>query len=114
MLDIHTISLIVTLVAMAAGGVWKLSRVEAALRTDIKQSRDEVEQKQDRVSREFGETVTAIRQKLHDVELWTANTFLRRDSFDRAQEDIKAEMKALGDKLEARLERMEEKIDRNA
>jgi hypothetical protein len=112
MLDVHTISLIVTLVAMAAGGVWKLSRVEAALRIDIKQSRDEIEEKQERVSRDFGEAVAAIRQKLHEVELWTANTFLRRDSFYKVQEELKTEMKALGDKIETRLERMEEKIDR--
>jgi hypothetical protein len=51
---------------------------------------------------------------VHEVELWTANTFLHRDSVYKAQEDLKAEMKALGDKIDARLERMEEKIDRRS
>jgi hypothetical protein len=112
MLDIHTISLILALVAMSAGGVWQLSRVETALRKDITRARDEIEAKQDQELRHFAETAAAIRQKVHEVELWTANTFLRRDSFYKAQEDLKAEMKALGDKIDARLERMEEKIDR--
>ncbi|MGE3150338.1 MAG: hypothetical protein AB7K04_14870 [Pseudorhodoplanes sp.] len=110
--DIQTLSLILTLMGLAAGGVWKLSRVEAALRADINQSRDEIERKQERATREFGESAAAIRQKVHEVELWAANTFVRRDSFDKAQEDLKKEMKTIGDKLEARLERMEEKIDR--
>jgi len=110
--DVQTITLIVTLVAMSAGGVWQLSRVEAALRRDITQARDEIEARQDREVRTVGDSVAALRQKLHEVELWTANTFLRRDSFYKAQEELKAEMKTLGERLEARLERMEEKIDR--
>jgi hypothetical protein len=79
--------------------------VEAALRKDITRARDEIEAKQDQEVRHFAETAAAIRQKVHEVELWTANTFLRRDSFYKAQEDLKAEMKALGDKIDARLER---------
>jgi hypothetical protein len=114
MLDSQTITLVLSLVAMSAGGVWQLSRVEAALRKDITRSRDEIEAKQDQQVRHFAENLAALRQRLHEVELWTANTFLRRDSFYKAQEELKAEMKALGDKIEARLERMEEKIDRKA
>lgn len=111
LLDIQTISLILTLIGISAGGVWQLSRVEKALRGDIAESRDEVERKQDRHSQEFGETVAAIRQKVADVELYAANNYVRRDGFYKVQEQMTSDIRALGDKIEARFVRLETKLD---
>lgn len=111
MLDIQTISLILTLIGMSAGGVWQLSRVESALRKDITHARDEIEAKLDQEVRHFGETIAAIRQKVADVELYAANNYVRRDGFYKVQEEIKAELAKVVEKLEKRLERMEVKID---
>lgn len=111
MIEPQLISLIATLLLMTAGGVWKLSRVESALRKDITDSRDEIEEKQRQHSREFGETVAAIRQKVADVELYGANNYVRREGFYKVQEALTADIKAMGDKIELRLSRMETKID---
>ena len=111
MLDSQTITLILSLIAMSAGGVWQLSRVEAALRKDITRSRDEIEAKQDQQMRDFSERFSGLEKKVHEVELWTANTFIRRESFYKIKDEITGEMKALGERLEARLVRMEEKLD---
>lgn len=121
-MDLQTISLILTLVAMSGGGVWQLSRVEAALRKDIARARDEIEAKHDQEresihvkldqdARHFGETIAAIRQKVADVELYAANHYVRRDGFYKVQEEIKSELAKVVEKIEKRLERMELKLD---
>lgn len=102
---------VLNFVGTLIAGVWKLSRLEVALRSDISKARDEIEQKQDTHSREFGETVAAMRQKIADVELYAANNYVRRDGFYKVQELLESSIRSLGDKIEKRLERMEEKID---
>jgi hypothetical protein len=73
--------------------------------------------------RAFGETVTAIRQKIADVdgglgkriteiELYVRDTFLQKDSFRAVIAEIMNDMKSLGDRIETRLLRMEDKLDR--
>lgn len=122
MFDVPTVTLVLTLVVMSAGGVWQLSRVETSLRKDITRSRDEIEvhygqevqrleAKQEQDVRNFCVTIAAIRQKGHEIELFAANTFMRRESFYKMQEELKAYIKAIGDKIDQRLDRMEEKID---
>ncbi len=111
MIDAQTISIILALVGMSAGGVWQLSRVEASLRKDITAAKEEVEGKQDNHSREFGETIAAIRQKIADVELYGSNNYVRRDGFYKVQEQFSADIRGLGDRIEARFVRLETKID---
>ncbi len=93
----------VTLVAVTRA----LDKTEASLRQTITQTKDEIEERQDRMSREFGETVQAIRQKVHEVETWARDEFMRKEDFEMVREDIVR----LADKLEARLVRMEAKLD---
>jgi (p)ppGpp synthase/HD superfamily hydrolase len=105
-IDLQTIALIVTLVSMAGGGVWKLSRVEAALRKDINDAREDIESKQERQSREFGETVAAIRQKVHDVEMYAANNYVRLDGFYKVRDELREDIRELGVQLNKRLDKM--------
>lgn len=109
---------LVTLAAFAlnagvtiAGVAWRLSRIETNLMVAIADERKEIDAEFDRARKEAGEMGHALREKIREVELFARDTFMRRDSFYKVQEEIKAEMKALGDKLEARLERMEDKLD---
>jgi hypothetical protein len=53
---------------MLVAVTWRLSQTEIALREAINKSRSDIEDKPDRMAREFGETVTAIRQKMHEIE----------------------------------------------
>lgn len=101
---------------------WRLSRLELSLRNEIRKSHDEVDKKHEEAAvraeerndlnvRQFGETVAALRQKIHELELWVRDTFVRRDGYYKVQEAVEASIKALGDKMDIRLERMEAKID---
>lgn len=105
---------IVNILVLVVGGTWRLSRMEVALREEITKSKAEVEDRQDRFAREFGETVAAVREKIREVELFCRDTFVRRDGFYKVRDELAADIKTLGEKIEARLERMESKIDSKA
>lgn len=116
-MDVQTftlvISLILSLITVAAGGVWKLSRVEQALREAITQSRDEVEQKNEKHIHDVGESLQAIRQKMSELELDMSKNYVRRDGYYKERAELSADIKELGDRIEKRLDRMEAKIDTN-
>src|SRR5690348_11659272 len=75
-----------------------LDKTEASLRQTITETKDEIEERQDRMAREFGETAQAIRQKIHEVETWARDEFMRKEDYDVVREDIVR----MADKLEAR------------
>lgn len=102
---------ILNFIATIVIGTWKLGQVQLALSDKISISRDEIEQRQDTNTRQIGETIAAMRQKLSDVELYGANNYIRREGFYKVQEQLTNDIKQLGEKLEARLLRMESKID---
>lgn len=67
----------------------------------------------DIIRHEFGETGAAIRQKIHEVETWSRDTFVRKESFEQALRRIESSMdKAVGsmnktvDRIDARVEAM--------
>lgn len=111
MIEPPLVALIATLLVMTAGGVWKLSRVESALRKDITDSKQEIEEKQGKHSREFGETIAALRQHINNFQLEVANNYVRRDGFNKIRDELVHDISRLGDELKSRLERMETKLD---
>jgi hypothetical protein len=82
----------------------RLSIAITAVKTDL-------EERQDKAAREHGEALSALRQKIHEVEMWARDTFVRRDSFLAVVNEVKSGFNDLGKRIEQRLERMEEKID---
>jgi hypothetical protein len=70
-----------------------------------------VQEKQSRASHDVGETIAAIREKIREVELFNRDTFLRRDELYKVTAQNSEALKSVGEKIEARLERMEAKID---
>lgn len=102
---------VLNLVVIAVGGTWKFAQLEGSLRKAIEESRKEVDDRIDATSREFGETAQAVRQKVHEVELWARDTFMRRDGFYKVKEELSTEMKSVRDELRGDLRRMEAKID---
>lgn len=89
----------------------RLIDMEASLRKAISDSKLDIELRQDDMRREFGETVAAVRQKLHDVELYASSNYIRSDSFYLVKSELSAEIKALGEKLDSRIEKFEVKLD---
>jgi hypothetical protein len=116
MAGIGAVGLVVQIIVLAAGGAWKLSRVEKSLLeafgSALKVHRDEVDAETDRLRRDFAETVTALRQKITEIELYARDTFVRRESFYEVTKGLADALRTLGDKLEARMDRFDSKLDR--
>jgi hypothetical protein len=105
-------SFILTAGGMLVAVTWRLSQTEIALREAINASRDDIEDKQDRITREFGETVTAIRQKVHEIETWARDEFVRKGSFETVVSRMEKGIESLGEKIERRLDKMAERIEK--
>lgn len=119
---INIAAFIFTAIAIAGGVIWKLTRVEVALRKEITLSRNEIEARQDADTRAIGQTIGVVQEhirltdqklsdKIREVELYCRDTFVRRDGFYKVRDDIMATFNTFGEKIEKRLERMEAKID---
>src|SRR5206468_2763237 len=78
-------SLLLTLLLQVWGGSWKLAGkladMERGLRKAITDSKEEVEQRQDTVSHDLGETVAAIREKVREVELYVRDKYIEKNDF---------------------------------
>jgi hypothetical protein len=55
---------------------------------------------------ETGEMGSAIRQKIHDVEMFTRDTFVRKDTFEAVMTRIEKSIDKLGDRLEEKIDKM--------
>ena len=122
---IVTLAIFVFNLAIAGVAAWFALIVRNAIaeaRRDIDAKLDALTGKVDgtieRQSREFGETVAAIREKFRELELYCRDRFVGRDVFYQVKAELSADIKAVvgmitstSDKLDARLERMEAKID---
>lgn len=108
------IGFLINIVVLAVGFTWKITRVEGSMRQDMAAFRDELKSEIARESRLIGEAMQGLRQKVNDVELEAAQTFVRRDSWHQAMNNLQAQMQAQDKADDERALRMETKIDRIA
>lgn len=130
-----SIGTLATVVITTGGVVWQLTRVEKAIRDDgdlkIKSLREGFNAEIDNLQRdvvrleraaseraetlrhEFGETGVALRTKIHEVETWNRDTFVRKDSFEMVIGRLEKSIDKLGDKIEERLDKMFERIQKS-
>jgi len=95
----------------------RFAAVERDLKTEIAKLRAEISEKQDRSENNVGDALRAMREHTHSIEkaalefrAVAAETYMRRDSYHKASDELKREVGAGLDKIEKRLERMEIKI----
>ena len=104
------------LIIFIGGGSWKAARMESSLQHGFTQAltahRREIDDELDRVRREFGEGLTALRQKTVEIELYTRDTFVRRESFLEATKGMNEAVRTLSDRLDAKLEKLDAKLER--
>lgn len=104
-------TLFVAIVAHAIIATWHVRGMDTSIRADMGAQIDNVQQdvakleragndRAETLRREFGETGSALRAKIHEVETWSRDNFVRNEQFDK-----------LGDKIEAKIDRLERKID---
>lgn len=100
---------------------WKASRVEKELREDMDAQVDNLQrdvvkleraglERAETIRHEFGETASALRQKIHEVETWNRDTFVRKESFELVVGRIEKSIEKLGDRFEDKLDKLVEKI----
>lgn len=96
----------------------QFAALDKSLTAEISLLRNEITEKQERSQSQVGDSMSAMRQHMHDLEkamltqrAESAETYMRRDSYYKASDELKREVNAGFDKMEKRLERMEGKID---
>jgi len=104
-------ALALNVVVAIVGVTWGIARIKEAVRAEIDAHRDRFSGDIDELRKGFGETVAALRQKISEVELYAANQYVRREGFYEVQKQLAGDIKAMGEQIAARLERMELKID---
>lgn len=99
----------------------KIDAVELALRTKIDEHSRAIEREADMESRRFGETISAIREKMNldaaamwgkvaQVELYMRDHFVRNEAFGDALRSLEKQIEQSTERLEDRMERLEDKI----
>lgn len=96
-------------------GTAKIVNAQADIKADITAAitnhKKEVAQSFEAHQRLIGEAISAIRQKINDVELWGRDNYVAKDDFTEALNRLNQSMVRMDDSLGARLIRMEAKID---
>lgn len=108
---IGALGFIVNIVVLSVGGTWALARTAASINKTIVKHRLDTDGEFTVLRRETGEIAAALRTKINEVELWARDNFVRRDSFLLATQRIETSVAAMGQQIEARLVRMEDKLD---
>lgn len=100
---------------------WKVRDLEKEMRSDFNAEIDNCQRDNAKLVREsldrgetlrheFGETAAALRTKIHDVETWNRDTFVRKDSFEMVIGRLEKSLEKLGDKIEDRIEKLVDRI----
>ncbi|OKO70392.1 hypothetical protein AC629_40420 [Bradyrhizobium sp. NAS80.1] len=85
--------LAIVILSSVGGLVWKLARQEAQLRA------------------EHNAEISALKEKLYQVEIWARDEFVRKGSFDLVVGRLEKGFSDLRSEIAGRLDRMGEKID---
>lgn len=86
----------------------------SAIAEKIIELRQDSAEARDRLRREFGETVSAMQHKIHDLETWSRDEFVRKKSFEEFLTRMEKAQEQRDERLDKRLERMENKLDEAA
>lgn len=104
-------SFVLTAIGMLVAVTRSLSNMEMGLRKAINDSRDEIEEKQQVMAREFGETVKALKEHVHHIETWARDEFVRKGSFEQALGRMERTLESRFADIVKSVDRLTEKID---
>ena len=114
------------ILVVAVGGIWALgrnndkiieklnTRVEKrydAFANSLHQLETRLEAAVDSTEHNVGEGMTAIRQKMTDMELWNRDNFVSRGTFNMVVTQIRESWLRFEDKLDKRLDRIDAKLE---
>lgn len=97
---------------LVAGAGWLYRLLAASIRSQIDESKNEltnlVDVETDKATHQFGETVSAIRSKISDMELWNRDNFVNNRTFETVVSDIRR----LEDKIDRRFDAVDRKLSK--
>ena len=82
----------------------KSTQLEAAIASQVMTQSE-------KLRKEMGELGHALRAKIHEVELWSRDNFIRRDSFHASTEQLRFQQEAATIKIENQLLRVEATLE---
>lgn len=114
-------TLALSLIAYAVRLTWKVSDVEKEIRADMDAQIDNLQRdianmksagadRADTMRHESGEMGSAIRAKIHEVEMFVRDKFVSKDSFELVVSRLEKSMEKLGDKIEEKMDRLVDRI----
>jgi hypothetical protein len=108
-------ALLLNLVQRIFGGGWNLSKslnaVEVRLQAAIEASKKEIEEQQRSAAHDFGETVSALKEHVRQVEFHLRDNYIRKDDFIvhmKSHDDL---LRLNFANITSRLERIEKTLD---
>ena len=110
-------SLALGLIAHVARATWKVSQINSDIREYLDAQIDNLQrdinhleksdmERADSLRREFGETGSALRTKMHEMETWNRDVFVRKDSFESAINRLEKATENAVNKIDRRLDAM--------
>jgi hypothetical protein len=100
------------------GAVWVFARMTGSLEQKLEEAKLEYERRVnaqcDLISRNFGETVSAVRQKINEMELFNRDHFVNTRTFDLVNDQTQQAIRRLEDKLEDRFNKIDDKLAKMA
>jgi hypothetical protein len=115
----------VSLMGSAIAGTWVLGKSRDKVHAKINAVATEINEKIDAKTRElenkinseadissnrFGDSLSAMRQKLTDVELWNRDNFVSKQTFTLVIQETRSSWQRFEDKLDKRLDMIEAKL----
>ncbi len=111
-------ALALTLIKSLFGGGWNLkgnlSAMELRLQVAIEDSKKEIENQQRSASRDFGETVSALKEHVRQVEFHVRDNYIRKDDFIVHMKQHDDLLRTNFANINSRLERIEKQLDHKA
>lgn len=97
-------TLLLNVVIAVKGGAWglsdRLAAMESRLANTMAAHRTEIDSAFETMRRETGETAAALRTKIHEIETWARDEFVRKNSFENALSRIEKSVDRLSEKLD--------------
>lgn len=115
--------LFLTVIGMAIKTTRAISKAETEIRSDMDAQVENLQRDVSRLEREdmargdtyrqeFGETAAAIRTKIHEVEVFSRDHFISKDTFASTIGRFEKALDNLGDRIEKRFDKFAERIDK--
>lgn len=115
--------LLATVIGMAVKTTRAISRSESEIRSDMDAQVENLQRDVSRLEREamargdtyrseFGETAAALRTKIHEVEVFSRDHFIGKDTFAATVGRIEKMFENFGDRLEKRFDKIDERIEK--